>query len=153
MHGVHKWPGQPWPFFRSCQWPQPKQSPGKEDPGLSWLEVAAGIMFQLGTFLPVKRQLPGGETVLHWVSSFQDAQIQQITLAEQSEAAYNLSRQLQSLIKEPLYPSDIKRMRVRSVYMLGDSTVCQGFAQRPTFASQHAVMEWVHACIQGGDKL
>eukprot|EP00438_Fugacium_kawagutii_P009916 Skav216409 [mRNA] locus=scaffold457:478079:479827:+ [translate_table: standard] len=138
-------------FLRGCRWPTDVLA-ADSSPGLSWWEVAMGVILELGTFLPVRRKTSDGVTMSIWISSYQDACRFQVTMAEQSETVSHLYRQVQGLVPQTLAPS-VVRGRVKSMYMLGEMSQNTGLSHRPFYQRQRQVVEHLHRFVHEGRRL
>lgn len=126
-------------FFSSCTWPTDSNGEGYNNIGISWIEIAVGIMLHLQAFLPLVRTLSDGESHLVHPGSESDLQTFGATLVEMSTTASRLTEQVRKLLPGSLSPS-VERGRVKSMYILGESQYCQGFMTRPSYDLQETVL-------------
>ena len=136
-------------FLRSCKWPSQVHGPTIKPVGISWLEVALGIMYKMGTYLPIKRITADGDVRLVYLSSYDMAEAHKTTLSEQAETASLLMQHILTLVPERLVPH-IPRGRVRSLYMLGETYMCTGWLWRPAFDDQRNIMQVAKRYIENG---
>eukprot|EP00438_Fugacium_kawagutii_P007758 Skav221258 [mRNA] locus=scaffold1045:766429:767445:+ [translate_table: standard] len=134
-------------FCQSCEWPADNEAPGGQDVGISWAEIAVGLALTLGTWLPVRRANRRGNLRLVWIKNHQEAVAQHVTLAEQSETASKLFRQVHRLLATDIFPSGCYG-RVRSLYVLGESYIGKGFRCRPSFPRQSEMLDMMLLSIQ-----
>lgn len=139
-------------FLKTCQWPVEEIGPGGQAYGLSYLELALATMHHMQAYIPVRRTTDQGHQVLVYLSSYEHARREGVTLAEQGENAYWLLQQLEELIPERLLPA-VPKGRNRSLYALGEQRPYQGLMLRPSFPCQSWVVETIHGYIQGGRHL
>lgn len=143
-------------FFLRCRWPTDTHGPGYSPIGISWLEIAVGIMFILGMHIPVIRTLADGQSHLVHPATFQDIQMMCVTLSEMAKTVSHLTAQVSKLLRAPLLP-DIPRASVKSMYILGETQYCQGFKVRPfkvrpSFDFQEEVMVTLELYVESGRK-
>eukprot|EP00435_Cladocopium_sp_Y103_P048853 s1750_g14.t1 len=133
-------------FLRQCQWPTLEYGPLPEPVGISWLEIAFGIMLELQAYLPVKRQDVNGAFCPVFLGTFTAAKLHHTTMTEQSEQARYIFGHVTDLVPERLFP-DTPRGQVRSLYMLGETCFTTGLLLRPAFPRQGEVVELVKRCL------
>lgn len=127
--------------------------PRREAHGFNtWIEVAFAIMYELGAFLPVKRQKQNGEVVVMFLADEGAARLQHTTMVEQSETAHFLTQQVLSLIPERMMP-EIPRGQVRAGYMMGHAGFRAGILLRPEFPAQTYVAKEARTIFQGEQAL
>ena len=136
-------------FLRSCKWPSQVHGPTIKPVGISWLEVALGIMYKMGTYLPIKRMTADGDVRLVYLSSYDMAVAHKTTLSEQAETASLIMQHILTLVPERLVPH-IPRGRVRSLYMLGETYMCTGWLIRPAFHDQRNILQVAKRYIENG---
>ena len=134
-------------FFQSCAWPTNTVGPEDIAVGISWMEIAIGIMIQLNTYLPVKRKDVSGVDKLVFLRNLGEAQQHGVTLTELSQVGYSLVKQVCNLIPERLFP-DVPTGRVKSSYMLGEGHQTMGLLLRPCFEHQERVVQHLSDFIQ-----
>lgn len=139
-------------YFAECDWPDPLSDQGPKSPGWAWLEIAIGIMLEMGAMLPIKRMNASGEVFLIWLSSYADAQLHRVTISEWSDSASRLVGQLQSLVKGDFIPPT-NRVRTRSLYMLGETQINSGLQLRPRYPRQREVLQYIQGAITSGRSL
>ena len=136
-------------FLRSCKWPINDHGPTSKPIGISWLEVALGIIDKMGTYLPVKRITADGDVRLVYLSSYEMAVAHQTTLSEQAETASLIMQHILTMVPERLIPNT-PRGRVRSLYMLGETYMCTGWLLRPAFDNQRGILQIAKRYIENG---
>ena len=139
-------------FFQSCAWPTNTVGPENIAVGISWMEIAIGIMIHLETYLPIKRPDGTGAERLVFLTNLGDAQQHGVTLTELAQTGYSLTKQICNLIPERLFP-DVPTGRVKSLYMMGESYQCMGLMLRPTFEHQERVVQHISDFIQSQRQL
>lgn len=117
-------------YLRGCQWPDVTHSRSTNPIGISWVEIAVGIMHYLGEYIPVRRYDATGRMHLIRVRNYDDVLLHHATLREMAENVSLLLSQLPKLTTTKLMPF-APRSRVRSLYMLGASHFSQGYQLRP----------------------
>lgn len=111
-----------------------------------------GLVLFMGTWLPIKRRNREGEPLLVWIKNHADAMQYNVTVAEQSDAASKLFKQVQALIGVPLFPENCFG-RVRSLYALLESYMANGIQCRPAFDNQDQVVDMVTGYIANSRQL
>eukprot|EP00435_Cladocopium_sp_Y103_P016701 s2818_g4.t1 len=129
-------------FLRQCKWPTEVYGPLPEPIGISWLEIALGIMLGLEAYLPVKRQDASGAFYPVFLKTFTDAKLHHTTMTEQSEQARYIFGQVTDLVPERLFP-DTPRGQVKSLYMLGETCFTPGLLLRPSYPRQGQVLRFL----------
>eukprot|EP00438_Fugacium_kawagutii_P003391 Skav226333 [mRNA] locus=scaffold4486:141980:143035:+ [translate_table: standard] len=126
-------------FFASCKWPTTTSGPGYSQIGISWIEIALGIMFHSECYFPVRRILADGQSHLVHGRTHFDLEQLGATLSEFGKSASHLTAQVQKLLPWKLLP-EVPRSAVKSLYILGETCYCQGFRDRPSFDFQEEVI-------------
>eukprot|EP00438_Fugacium_kawagutii_P016342 Skav208940 [mRNA] locus=scaffold1880:16603:18072:+ [translate_table: standard] len=139
-------------FCQQCVWPAEEEPVGGQHLGISWTELALGLVLFLGTWLPIKRKDRHGDAYLIWIADHQQALAQHVTMAEQSDAAAKLFRHVQMLLGSNIYPPS-KFGRVRSLYVMGESYIGKGFSIRPRIPRQTEMLSLLSESIANGRSL
>lgn len=126
-------------FLQECYWPLDTGEPTTNVVGISWLEIAIGIMFYFKEYIPIRRVTASGNLELVRLPNLQAAQIHGATLPEMANNVSLLFTQLKALVPSELFPP-LNRTRVKSLYLLGHNQFSQGLQQRPRMAYQVAII-------------
>lgn len=129
-------------FLQQFRWPTLEFGPLPEPVGISWTEMAVGMMLELNAYLPVKRQTADGQFVPVFLPTYTDATFHHTSMAEQADMARILFGQVTDLIPERLFP-DTRRGQVKSLYMMGESHFAGGLELRPAIPRQDVTMQTV----------
>lgn len=134
-------------FLRTCRWPTTELGPGGRAYGFSWIELALAVMRHMKAYLPVRRVNDKNQQILVYLTSFQHAKREGVTLTELGETAYYLLQQLQDMIPERVLP-EVPKGRNRSLYAMGETRKCNGLLLRPSFEGQAMVVDQVRHYLQ-----
>lgn len=121
-------------YLQDCRWPDVDVSNSHNRVGITWLEIAAGIMHYLGEYIPVRCLDSTGTLHLIRLRNYEDAQLHSATLSEMGENVSRMLVQLVALTPKQLYPNT-PRTTVQSMYFLGETHFGQGFQLRPKTAN------------------
>eukprot|EP00438_Fugacium_kawagutii_P026374 Skav206095 [mRNA] locus=scaffold2150:239336:242452:- [translate_table: standard] len=136
-------------FLQGCVWATEQDEGPLADMGVSWAELALGLVLVHGTWLPVRRKDAAGVEYLHQPQSSQEAQSMGVTLGEQSRVAQQLVSQFQSLIPQPVAP-DLQGGKVRALTLYGSALHMAGLRRRPSYPQQAEVQSLLQAQLPTG---
>lgn len=120
--------------------------------GLSWTEVAISISLTLGAWLPIRRQSTDNNEHLVHPQSTEKAKSWGVTLSEMSQNAYLLVTQVQTLVPEHVFPSDIRNGKVNSLQQQGYHAWTTGFKRRPQYPYQNEVFDILQSIFKAEKK-
>eukprot|EP00438_Fugacium_kawagutii_P030559 Skav216836 [mRNA] locus=scaffold1340:175677:177086:+ [translate_table: standard] len=140
-------------FLSSCEWPNLAEVHGAYPVGITWVEIALELMFWYQEYIPVRRRDAGGELHLIRLRSWEDVQLQQVTLQEVADNVSMFFSQLQALCPTKLWPENMSRCHVKSLYLLGDQGFLHGFSLRPRTVYQSETVLQTQLWLQSGRKM
>lgn len=139
-------------YLQDCEWPAAQPANGTSPIGISWLEIAIGVMHYLGEYIPVRRADASGQLHLIRLRNFSDIQLHNVSLREMGENLSMLFQQLMALTPTQLMPP-VPRCRVHSLYILGATTWAHGFQLRPRTPFQEETTIQIQLYLQSGRKM
>lgn len=134
-------------WLQGCRWPDQTTVRSTSAVGISWLEIALGIMHYLGEYIPIRRYDHEGRLHLLRLRNQADLHLHNATLREMGENTAMLFSHLVALTTTELFPCGT-RGRVKSLYLLGEGHFSQGFLLRPQSQYQEEVVIQVQLYLQ-----
>eukprot|EP00438_Fugacium_kawagutii_P035288 Skav201139 [mRNA] locus=scaffold4217:177303:178988:- [translate_table: standard] len=109
--------------------------------GISWIELAVSYILDQDDYLPIHRPGPHGDKMVLQIHTPAHAQEFAATIAEQAESLRLLVDNVAALQPNFVWPPQLQRRKIASLYIQGHGHYRQGLLCRPVIPKQKEVAE------------
>eukprot|EP00438_Fugacium_kawagutii_P035323 Skav206913 [mRNA] locus=scaffold808:379673:388710:+ [translate_table: standard] len=131
-------------WLAAIEWPEDNTiGPMGQNTGISWQELALSYVCHQQAWLPVIRPDKDNQQKVLVLGTHEQALEYGTTVTEQSTNLRLIIDQLIALSLQPLWPSELQRRKISSLYLQGMGAYTQGISSRPKVPGQPFIAKFL----------